>query len=296
MDLERIAIERIRTASEMSLKLYGKPLIITDSGGKDSTVCRELARRAGVVFEVSHSHTTADAPPTVYYVRNTFRKLEEKGIKCTIHRPEYRGRRITMWTLIPMKRFPPTRLQRYCCEILKESYGKNRFITTGVRWDESRNRRNKRGIYENETSDPKKKIILNNDNDDRRMLFENCAVKGKRICNPIIDWTTADIWDYIRCERLEVNPLYEMGFFRVGCLGCPLVGKRRWKEFRLFPTYKQAYIRAFGQMLDEIHIRGIETKWKSAQEVFSWWMEEDVIEGQIKLEDLAEWKAENRVN
>lgn len=34
-DLEQMAIERLKAASEMSLANYGLPLIITDSGGKD---------------------------------------------------------------------------------------------------------------------------------------------------------------------------------------------------------------------------------------------------------------------
>jgi len=115
MDLEQMAIERIRTASEMSLRLYGEPLVITDSGGKDSLVCREIARRAGIPYEVAHNLTTADAPETVYYVHETFRKLEDAGIRCRIRRPVYRGKLVTMWSLIPQKKFPPTRLQRYCC-------------------------------------------------------------------------------------------------------------------------------------------------------------------------------------
>lgn len=47
-DLEHAAIERLQAASEMSLKYYGQPLIITDSGGKDSAVIKELARRSGI--------------------------------------------------------------------------------------------------------------------------------------------------------------------------------------------------------------------------------------------------------
>lgn len=43
MDLEQLAIQRLQTASEMSLHNYGLPLVITDSGGKDSSVCKELA-------------------------------------------------------------------------------------------------------------------------------------------------------------------------------------------------------------------------------------------------------------
>ena len=151
-------------------------------------------------------------------------------------------------------------------------------------------RRKNRGVYENFTSNRDKKIILNNDNDEQRRLFESCELKGKRICNPIVDWTDRDIWDYIRSERLPMNPLYDMGFFRVGCIGCPMAGKRRWMEFSIFPTYKQAYMRAFGRMLDVIHAEGIPTKWKTAGDVFSWWMEDGQIEGQMSLDDFEGWE------
>lgn len=34
-DLEQTAMERLRLASQMSLKLYKQPLLLTDSGGED---------------------------------------------------------------------------------------------------------------------------------------------------------------------------------------------------------------------------------------------------------------------
>lgn len=68
-------------------------------------------------------------------------------------------------------------------------------------------------------SDISKKVILNNDNDDRRRLFETCTLKAKRICNPIVDWKDSDVWDYIEAEKIEINPLYECGYSRVGALG-----------------------------------------------------------------------------
>ena len=277
----------------MSLRLYGSPLVVTDSGGKDSTVCREIVRRAGIPYEVQHNLTTADAPQTIYYVREIFKQLELAGVPCSVNYPIYKGQRVTMWTLIPMKKFPPTRLQRYCCQICKEDSCRDRFITTGVRWAESTKRKNNRGVFENFTRDPNKKIIMNNDNDEKRMLFESCTLKGKRICNPIVDWQDRDVWEYIHCEHLLVNPLYDMGFHRGGCLGCPMAGKNRWTEFRLFPTYERAYIRAFGKMLEAIHASGVKTKWNTAGDVFSWWMEEDIIEGQISLFDLPEWQGKN---
>lgn len=91
MDLEQKAIERVRTASQMSFALYGSPLVVTDSGGKDSCVCREIVRRAGIPYEVQHNLTTADAPQTIYYVRETFRKLEEQGVPCRVNYPMYKG-------------------------------------------------------------------------------------------------------------------------------------------------------------------------------------------------------------
>lgn len=141
MDLEHKAIERIKMASEMSLHHYGKPLVCTYSGGKDSDVMLELFKRSGVPFEVINSHTTVDAPPTVYHIREQFKRLEEQGIKTTIHMPE-----LTMWQLIPKKKMPPCRMQRYCCEYLKENTVKNRFVATGVRWAESNNRKNRQEI------------------------------------------------------------------------------------------------------------------------------------------------------
>lgn len=146
-DLEQTAIDRLRAASEMSLNFYKLPLVVTTSGGKDSAVCLHLAERAGIPFEVMHNHTTADAPETVYFIRQDLHHLEDKGIKCVINYPVYKGARTSMWNLIPQKLMPPTRLVRYCCSVLKERGGAGRFVVTGVRWAESVKRKNTRGIF-----------------------------------------------------------------------------------------------------------------------------------------------------
>ncbi len=300
MDLEHKAIERIKMAAEMSQAYYGKPLIIVTSGGKDSDVCVELAKRSGIAFEVHH-HTTADAPQTVYHVRQQFKKLEEQGVSCTINYPIYKNQQVTMWSLIPQKLMPPTRSIRYCCSVIKEAANANRVIVTGVRKEESVQRssrgalerlgRTKKemilfddGLDEENDQIVMDKIYLNNDNDPRRRPLEHCQTKGKFVCNPIIDWTTRDVWDFIHSEKLEVNPLYQCGFDRVGCIGCPMAGKARYWEFEQFSAYERMYRRAFAEMLDARKQRGMDTRWKTADEVFSWWMDDKNLDGQMKLD------------
>ena len=288
-DLEQMAIERLKAASEMSLMHYGQPLVITDSGGKDSSVVKELARRYGIPFEIMHNHTTADAPETVRFVRSEAKRFEDMGIKYTINMPMYKGKRTSMWSLIPQKLMPPTRLVRYCCSVLKETGGAGRFIATGVRWAESTNRKNNRGIFE-KNGDAEHRIILNNDNDDRRMLFENCRLKSKRTVNPIIDWTDDDVWDFLADSKCATNPLYAEGWCRVGCVGCPMAGKAgRELEFARFPKYKNLYLLAFEKLLAERATRGKYVNWATPMDVFNWWMEYDVLPGQVDLfEDMEE--------
>lgn len=284
MDKLDKAIERLKLAAQMSETYYQKPLIVTTSGGKDSDVCLALAKIAGINYEVQHNHTTADAPETVYHVRDTFRRLELDGVKCTINWPTYKGVPVTMWSLIPQKLIPPTRWVRYCCDVLKEGGGAGRMITTGVRWSESAKRKKNRGIYETMMSDRKKKITLNNDNDDTRQLFENCKLKAKRVCNPIVDWTDRDVWDFISFAKVNVNELYSCGFSRVGCIGCPMAGKQgRMTEFHKWTTYQWAYIRAFDAMIKERSERGLKTEWETGTDVFHWWMEDGVLPGQVEM-------------
>lgn len=134
----------LKLAAKMSKLYYQKPLILTYSGGKDSDVMVQLALEClePSDFEVLNSHTSVDAPETVYYIRDRFKELESMGIKCTVQIPRYKdGTQKTMWNLIPKKTMPPTRLMRYCCAELKEAETPNRFVATGVRSAESAGRK-----------------------------------------------------------------------------------------------------------------------------------------------------------
>lgn len=285
-DLEQTAMERLRLASDMSQRLYKKPLVVTYSGGKDSDCLLKLAQNSGIPFEVLHSLTTADAPETVRHVKDTFRKLELGGVKCTIDTHKKPDGTVTMWNLIPRKLMPPTRLVRYCCAELKETGGKGRFIATGVRWAESVKRKQTRGIIETNQKDKDKRIILMDDNDERRMLLENCQLKAKRTVNPIIDWKDEDVLDYCTEQKVTMNPLYACGWKRVGCIGCPMAGKHRHTALARYPKIKAAYIRSFDRMLDERKKRGISAEWQTGEDVMHWWMEDGVLPGQMVFEGM----------
>lgn len=303
MDLEQKAIERLKLGSQVSLAHYQKPLLLTYSGGKDSDVCLELAQRAGIPFEVCHSLTTADAPQTIQHVKKKFAMLEAAGIHCKIDYPTYKGKRTSMWRLIEEKLMPPTRTMRYCCAVLKETAGNHRAIITGVRWDESNNRRG-RGEFEaigrtkkdritvspqeeNEQLYLSDEFYLNNDNDLRRQWMEICMKQRETTCNPIIDWTNHVLWDYIHTERINVNPLYQCGFSRVGCIGCPMAGERRHFAFQQFHKYEMMYKHAFARMLERRKLRpGDNTMWSTVDDVWNWWMEDKNLDGQIEIGDV----------
>lgn len=273
MDKLDMAIERMRMASEISLTHYKQPIMVTYSGGKDSDVCLEIAKIAGIPFEAVNSHTTADAPETVYYIRDRFRGLELDGISCRIERPTYKGRPVSMWSLIPQKLIPPTRLARYCCQVLKETAGHGRAIVTGVRWAESVRRKNTRGVKEVVSKKLSERVIINNDNDDDRRFVEICQMQGSIIINPIVDWEDNDVWDLLHWRGVDANPLYQCGFERVGCIGCPMA--KRQFEFARYPAYKRMYIHAFDRMIEARKAAGKAVEWKTGYDVYRWWMEDN---------------------
>ena len=126
-------------------------------------------------------------------------------------------------------------------------------------------------------------MILTNDNDTRRRWTEQCEKKGAVTCNPIIDWTDRDVWDYLEESQNHSNPLYQCGFSRVGCIGCPMAGKARYAEFHLFPAYETLWKRAFSRMLDRMRQMGKSPSWSCAEDVWRWWMEDENLDGQITL-------------
>lgn len=281
VDLEQKAISRLQMAAEISQNYYQKPLLLAYSGGKDSEVCLELCRRAGVPFEVIHSLTTADAPETVYHVRKVFRKLELDGVKCEVLHPRYKGQPTWMWALIPQKCLPPIRSQRWCCQILKEGNSPHRCVVLGVRKDESIGRADSE-VSEKQGKYKKDRLTFDFDNGDERMIAV-CQAKAEIKIHPIVEWADRDVWSFLKDAKAEINPCYSMGFTRIGCVGCPMAGKARYREFMKWPKFEKLYRHSFARMLEERKARGKPSQWKTSDDVFRWWMDDKNLDGQLDI-------------
>jgi len=202
------------------------------SGGKDSDVILDLVRRSGVKYDAHHSLTTADPPEVVRHVK------EQPDV--TIHRPK-----LTMWELVRKKGMPPRRNARYCCETQKESGGKDRLVITGIRRQEGSHRSN-------------------------RKMVEHCYKdKSKRYMNVIIDWTTTDVWQYIRSHNIKYCSLYNEGFKRIGCVLCPMTRDIE-RQMQRWPQICRAWERAV-----KATFKAEKTAFADAEEYWQWWLNRD---------------------
>lgn len=264
------------------------------SFGKDSQCCYHLCKMAGVKFDAHYSVTSVDPPELVRFGKEHYPDVHFERQYWNDNKPEHyysdgRPKPITMWNLIADHTLPPTRKVRYCCSALKETGGQGRVVVTGVRWAESANRKNTHDVVDIRGKRAKKKadaigaeykqnkhgdVIMNDDNDENRRMVEQCYRTHKTMVNPIVDWTDDDVWAFLNGNNIPHCSLYDEGFTRLGCIGCPLSGSKNMiRDFERWPKYKELYIRAFQKMIDnhpgqiKILDPNAETKWKLINDV-----------------------------
>lgn len=231
-----------------------KITILAFSGGKDSLAAYMMAVKSGIEFIPIYSLTSVDPPELVQYILKIFNPWAESNSypkvifnKYNIWKSgENKGKMKTMWALLSNRAIPPTRLARYCCDELKErTGGKGDTVITGVRWEESTNRR-------------KQSMVS--------------FYKGRIMVRPIVDWLEVEVWSYILENNIPYCELYDKGWDRLGCIGCPL-GSGQKKELAMYPKYEKLYLRAFDNMVKYRNKKGMRMDgWKDGKDIMKWWI------------------------
>jgi len=209
------------------------------SGGKDSIVILDLVKRADVPFDAHYNFTSVDPPELVKFI-----KTEHPEV--LIHKPAK-----TMFQLIIKKGIVPTRRKRFCCELLKETGGEGRHVVLGVRWAESYGR-------------------------SKRKMVEACFKDSRKFyIRPIIDWSTEDVWTYIRSNNLAYPSLYDEGFERLGCVLCPMAGTRqKLMEAKRWPKIALAYKNTINKIVRQRIKKGLlgNSYLDTGEKLYNWWI------------------------
>jgi phosphoadenosine phosphosulfate reductase len=265
---------------------------VCTSYGKDSVVLGHLYRRAGVKHFYARSITGIDPPELVYFARQQEQALRDAGY--LVYALMY-GK--SFWRMITDHGVPPLRRIRYCCAEFKERRHETTYgclMSMGVRKAESTNRAKNRNELEIIGSSKSENIIMPFDDGENRKNFEICYKDRERRLNPLAYWDDTDVWDYIHENKISYCCLYDEGFERLGCIGCPMARERcRRTEYNRWPGYKRLMIKTLDRVIEMRKQAGLyllNAAKKSGEEWFEWWLSDTAQtytppEGQEELEE-----------
>jgi len=213
------------------------------SGGKDSVTIKELARLAGVNVVWYYNNTTIDPPELVHFI-----KKQHKDVVWN------KPRHGNFFARMRQKLMMPTRFRRWCCAEYKEVLGPKKCTRIlGVRVAESGKRA-------------------------KRYTECTMARPAKRLeVYPIRLWEDEDVWSFIRQRKIPHCSLYDEGFTRLGCVGCPLASpKHRQREFDRWPRYAKKWKDSSWYIYEERKRRGMKIFPAEAVDgggLYAWWMQ-----------------------
>ena len=234
-DRIQYSIDLLQKHEATALKMNPEGYYLAFSGGKDSQVIYELCKMSGVKFNAHFSCTTVDPKEVLHFIRNKYPDI-------VWHRPEK-----SMFKLIEEKKALPMRNRRFCCRLIKEIGGIKNVVITGIRKAESRARNN-------------------------RIEIKHSCINGedKILISPILEWTTSEVWNFVRNQIGFYCELYDMGFRRIGCIACPnAYFKTRQKYLSIAPRFEYAYKKAIQKCIDS----GSYGQFDNANDVFNWWIQ-----------------------
>lgn len=249
--------ERVERACELlDLHEPDEGYYLAFSGGKDSCVIKRLAEMADVKFEARYNSTTIDPPELIRFIKRHHADVEW-------NLPKHGN---MMHRVATAPKVPPTRNGRWCCEEYKEHGGNKRVKIMGVRAAESVARK-------------------------RRWSEVAEDLNKDRVICPIVHWSDAQLWEFIRAYEVPYCELYDQGWTRLGCVGCPLATRENQdREFATWPAFernwKKAVIKNWEKWHDKPNTKTgnprYQAKFSSGEAFWAWWRKykaPDVIRG-----------------
>lgn len=227
-----ITEEAVNFVQQYKDKYAIEDMMVSFSGGKDSTVTSHIVNRALGTNKVLHifGDTTLEFSYTLEYKKRFNKNMESQGVRILTAK----NREKNFEELCKIVG-PPSRVMRWCCTVFKTgaiqktitSAFKNKsniLSFQGIRHNESASR----SKYERESESPK--------------------ISKQTVASPIIDWIDYDVWLYILTTKIDFNYAYRLGWTRVGCWCCPNNGG--WSEFLAKVHMHDKYVHWRGLLVD----------------------------------------------
>jgi phosphoadenosine phosphosulfate reductase len=185
----------------------GQQVLGAFSGGKDSIALHQVCKEAGVAVEWHYHDTTIDPPELRKFIKTHYPHV-------IWDKPKHGN----MFQRMKQKKNIPSMKVRWCCDEYKEVRGPlNCVWLVGVRREESSAR--------------------------SKVPVVGMHTRTRRLhVRPIANWDSEYLWDFIRDRGLAYPSLYDEGFHRLGCIGCPLASSANQKrEFARWPRYEKLW-------------------------------------------------------
>ena len=207
---------KVRQAREIIVKaneMFSGNLPIAFSGGKDSLAVLHIALDVNPNFPVIYNNTSVEFPETLRYVRDLQEKWKFNLNITTCKASFFSAVRDRGWA---------NHEDRWCCKPYKEEPAFQFMSLNGYKAEITGTTRTE-SIYRRSLSPfkvpTKEPFILR--------------------VNPIYDWNEWEVWRYINENNLQHNPLYDVGYRRIGCWCCPLNGPTHYR--RLSKTHPRLF-------------------------------------------------------
>lgn len=230
-------------------------IVISFSGGKDSTVTADVVTKALSNPSLVHifGNTTLEFPTTIEYA-NRYRANHPLAIFMVAKNDDQ------AFYDVCEDIGPPARMMRWCCSMFKTG-PITRVINSMYR---SQQILTFYGIRKSESVSRSKYNRIEDD-------AESVKIQQQTVASPIFFWKDIDIWLYMLAEEVDFNAAYRLGYDRVGCWCCPNNNQRAQFLSRIYLPEKSKkwhdflvdFAKKIGKPDPEVYVDS--GKWKARQ-------------------------------